>query len=125
MSNPITYLCIRTGTARKAGLTYVPHGPTNPVPRRRLVIDHVLCSPGIAVRTVRVEPTAMSDHAALLVDVDLQEVDHARMPGQLAREYVSDRGDAGAMFGDQPAHSDSAIGDFSDVWLTFGLVGVE
>ena len=63
--------------ARRAGLTYVPHGPTNPVPRRRLVIDHVLCSPGIAVRSVRVEPTAMSDHAALLVDVDLQEVDHA------------------------------------------------
>jgi endonuclease/exonuclease/phosphatase family metal-dependent hydrolase len=56
--------------AREAGLVYVPHGPTNPVPGRRLVIDHVLVSPDVGVRAVEVRSTPMSDHAALLVDLD-------------------------------------------------------
>lgn len=57
--------------ARRAGLAYVSHGPTSPVPRRRLVIDHVLVSPDVAVGGVEVRATEMSDHAALLVDVQL------------------------------------------------------
>ena len=57
-------------TARAAGLEYVPHGPTCPVPGRRLVIDHVLVSPDLTVREVEVRSTPMSDHAALLVDLD-------------------------------------------------------
>ncbi len=59
--------------ARAAGLTYVPHGPTCPVPGRRLVIDHALLSPGIEVGAVEVRSTEMSDHAALLLDVELPE----------------------------------------------------
>lgn len=57
--------------ARAAGLFYVAHGPTCPVPRRRLVIDHVLVSPDVGVAGVEVRSTEMSDHAALLVDLDL------------------------------------------------------
>lgn len=56
--------------ARRAGLVWVDHGPTSPVePRRRLVIDHVLVSPDLEVTGVEVRSTAMSDHAALLVDL--------------------------------------------------------
>ncbi len=61
--------------ATAAGLTYVPHGPTNPVPGRRLVIDHVLVSPDVRVGAVEVRATDMSDHAALLVDLDLPTPD--------------------------------------------------
>ncbi len=57
--------------ARAAGLAYVAHGPTCPVPGRRLVIDHVLVSPDVVVGAVEVRSTAMSDHAALLVDLEL------------------------------------------------------
>jgi len=57
--------------AEAAGLVYVAHGPTCPVPGRRLVIDHVLVSPDVRVATVEVRSTEMSDHAALLVDLDL------------------------------------------------------
>ncbi|QXC59847.1 endonuclease/exonuclease/phosphatase family protein [Aquihabitans sp. G128] len=57
--------------ARAAGLAYVPHGPTNPVPHRRLVIDHVLVSPDVRVGAVEVRSTPMSDHAALLVDLEV------------------------------------------------------
>ena len=57
--------------AGAAGLTYVAHGPTCPVPGRRLVIDHVLVSPDVVVGAVEVRSTEMSDHAALLVDLDL------------------------------------------------------
>ncbi|MGI8757254.1 MAG: endonuclease/exonuclease/phosphatase family protein [Acidimicrobiales bacterium] len=56
--------------ARRAGLVWVDHGPTSPVqPRRRLVIDHVLVTPDLEVTGVEVRATAMSDHAALLVDL--------------------------------------------------------
>ncbi|CAN5516739.1 endonuclease/exonuclease/phosphatase family protein [soil metagenome] len=54
-----------------SGLSYVPHGPTNPVPGRRLVIDHVLVSPDVVVGAVEVRSTEMSDHAALLVDLEV------------------------------------------------------
>ncbi|HEX2578534.1 MAG TPA: endonuclease/exonuclease/phosphatase family protein [Aquihabitans sp.] len=56
--------------ARGAGLAYVPHGPTAPVPGRRLVIDHCLVSPDVVVAGVEVRSTPMSDHAALLVDLE-------------------------------------------------------
>lgn len=59
--------------ARAAGLVYVPHGPTAPVPGRRLVIDHVLVSPDVVVGAVEVRSTPMSDHAALLVEVEPPE----------------------------------------------------
>lgn len=52
-----------------AGLHYVAHGSTCLVPP--LVIDHVLVSPELTVRHVEVRATHMSDHAALLVDVDV------------------------------------------------------
>ncbi len=53
-----------------AGLTYVAHGPTNPVaPKRRLIIDHVLLSPDLVMTSAKVQVTEMSDHAALVVDV--------------------------------------------------------
>lgn len=58
--------------ATGAGLVYVPHGPTNPVPGRRLVIDHCLVSPDLEVRSVEVRSTEMSDHAALLVDLEVR-----------------------------------------------------
>jgi endonuclease/exonuclease/phosphatase family metal-dependent hydrolase len=54
--------------AQAAGLTYVAHASTCLVPP--LVIDHVLVSPDLAVGRVEVRPTPMSDHAALLVDVE-------------------------------------------------------
>lgn len=55
--------------AERAGLTYVAHASTCLVPP--LVIDHVLVSPDLVVQRVEVRPTAMSDHAALLVDVEV------------------------------------------------------
>lgn len=57
--------------ARTAGLHCVPHGSTQPVVRPRKIIDHVLVSPGFVVRSVEVRATEMSDHLALIVDVDL------------------------------------------------------
>ena len=54
-----------------AGLTYVSHGPTSPVPGRRIVIDHVLVSPDVRVLGAEVRSTEMSDHAALLVDLEI------------------------------------------------------
>ena len=56
--------------AEAAGFTCVDHGPTIPVDRPRNSIDHVLLSPGFVVRSVEVRPTEMSDHCALIVDVD-------------------------------------------------------
>lgn len=55
--------------ARAAGLTMVPHGPTNPVPHPVRPIDHVLLGGGLRATGVEVRETDMSDHAALLVDV--------------------------------------------------------
>ena len=66
--------------ATAAGLTFVHHGPTSPVePRRRLSIDHVLLSAGLVRVAAEVRATAMSDHAALLVDVE--PVDGVSRPG--------------------------------------------
>lgn len=59
-------------SARAAGLACVAHGPTNPVdPKRTRTIDHVLVSPELVVRHAEVRLTEMSDHAALLVDIDI------------------------------------------------------
>lgn len=57
--------------AQAAGLVYVAHGPTSPVPGRRLVIDHVLVSPDVNVGAAVVRSTEMSDHAALLVELEV------------------------------------------------------
>lgn len=57
--------------AAAAGLAFVRHGPTSPVePRRRISIDHVLLSDGLVRVAAEVRATPMSDHAALLVDVE-------------------------------------------------------
>lgn len=56
--------------AKAVGLRYVAHGPTNPVPGPHRTIDHCLLSPDLAVRGVEVRATEVSDHAALIVDVD-------------------------------------------------------
>jgi endonuclease/exonuclease/phosphatase family metal-dependent hydrolase len=57
--------------AEAAGLTFVPHGHTNPVvPRPKRPIDHVLLSPALRPVAVEVRPTEMSDHCALIVDVE-------------------------------------------------------
>ena len=65
--------------AERAGLVYVPHGSTCLVPP--LVIDHVLVSPELVIRHVEVRPTEMSDHAALIVDVDVDPTDVAPTDG--------------------------------------------
>lgn len=58
-------------SATAAGLTYVAHGPTNPLPGPpHRIIDHCLLSPGLVLRHAEVHPTEMSDHAALIIDVD-------------------------------------------------------
>lgn len=54
-----------------AGLRFVHHDPTFPAHRPRSVIDHVLVSPGVTVVATEVRSTPISDHAALLVDLDL------------------------------------------------------
>ena len=56
--------------AEAAGLTYVAHGPTNPVPEPHRIIDHCLLSSELVARSVEVRPTEISDHAALIVDLD-------------------------------------------------------
>ncbi|MCU1498836.1 MAG: endonuclease [Acidimicrobiales bacterium] len=55
--------------AEAAGLVYVAHGPTNPVPGPHRTIDHVLISPDLEAVRTEVRVTQMSDHAALLVDL--------------------------------------------------------
>lgn len=56
--------------AQAAGLTYVPHGPTNPIPDPHRTLDHCLVSPDFELTKVEVRATAVSDHAALIVDLD-------------------------------------------------------
>jgi endonuclease/exonuclease/phosphatase family metal-dependent hydrolase len=56
--------------AEAAGLAVVPHGPTFPAGAPRRIIDHALLSDELVVTGVEVRSTAMSDHAALLVDVE-------------------------------------------------------
>ena len=52
-----------------AGLPAVAHPPTFPATSPSRTIDHVLLSSGLEAVAVEVRPTPMSDHAALLVDV--------------------------------------------------------
>lgn len=56
--------------AAHAGLRAAEHGPTFPVSKPKRAIDHVLVSPELVVRRAEVRPTSMSDHAALVVDLD-------------------------------------------------------
>lgn len=54
-----------------AGLHLVPHGPTYPAAEPRTDIDHVITSSDVQVQTIEVRATSMSDHAALIVDLEL------------------------------------------------------
>lgn len=54
-----------------AGLEVVDHDKTHPASAPKLRIDHVLHSPELAVAGVEVRHTPMSDHRALLVDLEL------------------------------------------------------
>ena len=56
--------------AERGGLSAAEHGPTFPVSKPRRTIDHVLVSPGLAVVHTEVRRTSMSDHAALIVDLE-------------------------------------------------------
>jgi endonuclease/exonuclease/phosphatase family metal-dependent hydrolase len=55
--------------AARVGLDAVEHGPTYPAGSPRTDIDHVLLSSGLRPVEVSVRSTKMSDHAALVVDV--------------------------------------------------------
>ncbi len=55
--------------AAAAGLQAVEHGATFPVTKPKRAIDHVLLSPELRALSAEVRPTAMSDHAALVVDL--------------------------------------------------------
>lgn len=57
--------------ADEAGLALVDHGPTFPATGPDRSIDHVLVSPGVRVLAAEVRPTPMSDHAALVVDLEV------------------------------------------------------
>jgi endonuclease/exonuclease/phosphatase family metal-dependent hydrolase len=56
--------------AAEVGLHAVEHGPTYPASSPRTDIDHVLLSPELRAVAVSVHPTTMSDHCALVVDVE-------------------------------------------------------
>jgi len=56
--------------AEALGFAAAAHDPTHPVKAPKLTIDHVLVSPGLAITGVEVRRTPMSDHRALLVDVE-------------------------------------------------------
>ncbi len=56
--------------AEAAGLVATDHPPTFPATGPERTIDHVLLSPDLVAGRVEVRPTTMSDHAALLVDVE-------------------------------------------------------
>jgi endonuclease/exonuclease/phosphatase family metal-dependent hydrolase len=55
--------------AREVGLHAVEHGPTYPAGSPRTDIDHVLVSPQFRARDASVVSTTMSDHGALVVDL--------------------------------------------------------
>ena len=59
--------------AQQAGLRAAEHGATFPVTKPKRAIDHVLASPELTVLRAEVRPTPMSDHAALVVDLELAE----------------------------------------------------
>jgi len=54
-----------------AGLSLVRHGPTYPASAPTRAIDHAAISPEWTVRAAEVRSTSMSDHAALIIDLDL------------------------------------------------------
>ncbi len=56
--------------AAAVGLLAAEHGPTQPVGKPRINIDHVLVSPDFEITGVEVRATEMSDHRAVLVDVE-------------------------------------------------------
>ncbi|MEZ5137656.1 MAG: endonuclease/exonuclease/phosphatase family protein [Acidimicrobiales bacterium] len=58
--------------AAQVGLAAADHGPTFPAHPPRSDIDHVLVSEHFGVQRSEVVPTAMSDHAALVVDLGLR-----------------------------------------------------
>jgi endonuclease/exonuclease/phosphatase family metal-dependent hydrolase len=71
--------------ADAAGLTLVPHGPTNPAPDPVRSIDHALLTPGVVATDADVRITPMSDHCALIVDIDVGQrhpVDAVRGDGR-------------------------------------------
>jgi endonuclease/exonuclease/phosphatase family metal-dependent hydrolase len=59
--------------AEQGGLRAAEHGPTFPVGKPKQAIDHVLVTPELAVRRAEVKRTSMSDHAALVVDLEWVE----------------------------------------------------
>lgn len=61
--------------AAAAGLHAAGHGPTFPAHKPRRAIDHVLTSPELRVVATEVRSTPMSDHAALIVDLEPNPVD--------------------------------------------------
>jgi endonuclease/exonuclease/phosphatase family metal-dependent hydrolase len=56
--------------AELLGLVAPPHDPTYPADGPRQSIDHLLHSPDLRTVRTEVRSTAMSDHAALLVDLE-------------------------------------------------------
>lgn len=76
----------------RAGLVAPEHGPTFPASAPRHRIDHVLHSPDLRAVRTEVRSTAMSDHAALLVDLERAPVgagpppDAGSPPGATASE---------------------------------------
>jgi len=59
--------------AEQGGLRAVEHGPTFPVTKPKRAIDHVLVTPELTVLRAEVRRTPMSDHAALVIDLDWVE----------------------------------------------------
>lgn len=75
--------------AERAGLLAPEHGPTFPASAPRHRIDHVLHSPDLRMVRTEVRSTAMSDHAALLVDLERSStgpLDDGAAPGATAHE---------------------------------------
>lgn len=57
---------------RDIAMPVAHHGPTFPAHRPDQTIDHVATSPDLVVREATVVRTSMSDHAALVVDLDVR-----------------------------------------------------
>ncbi|MFN8017387.1 MAG: endonuclease/exonuclease/phosphatase family protein [Acidimicrobiales bacterium] len=54
------------------GLALVDHGPTFPASAPRVAIDHIAVSTDVRVVAAEVRQTEMSDHAALVVDLEIR-----------------------------------------------------
>ena len=57
---------------RAIAMPVAHHGPSFPAHRPDQTIDHVATSPDLEVQTATIVRTPMSDHAALVVDLDLR-----------------------------------------------------